>query len=88
VAGWMFVVAPLQYFLNLPCGAPARLGLASGQSISVEILEGGHWHTVGTKDQIADAVDRGATEISFASKPVTLTSVLSALVLFGASQFV
>jgi hypothetical protein len=88
MAGWMFVVAPLQYLLNLPCGAPARLGLASGQSISAEILEGGQWRTVGTKDQIAEAIDRGATEISFSSKPVTLTSALSALVLYGASQFV
>ncbi len=88
MAGWMFVVAPLQYFLNLPCGAPARLGLASGQTISVEILEGGHWHTVGSKDELAEALERGATEISCASKPVTLTSALSALVLFGASQLV
>jgi hypothetical protein len=35
MAGWLFVVAPLQYFLNLPCGAPARMALTSERTIWV-----------------------------------------------------
>lgn len=88
MAGWLFVIAPVQYFLNLPCGAPARMALTSERTIWVVNSPGRYWYTIGSKDEVDDAKERGATEISFATKPVTLTSGVSALVLWGVSQFV
>jgi uncharacterized membrane protein YqjE len=97
---WALIIAPLQYWVNLVCGAPARTALASSRTIwRVKRSERHTEYVIAPKDlselSADDARDleenrerKLATEISFATKPVTLTAGIAAAALFGVSQFV
>jgi hypothetical protein len=98
---WALVVAPLQFFLNLVAGAPARTALASSTTVWRVQVDATHIEYVhGPKDldevtdrdeaqQLADGLAAGkVTETTFAAKPVALTSAIAAALLFGASQLV
>jgi len=77
---WIAVVAPLQYFITLATGAPARGALASrrmwvkrtGKVVSLSIGP-------------AEKLPEGAEEVGLAGRPVTVTSTITAGVLFVVS---
>jgi hypothetical protein len=91
MAAWALVVAPLQYWVNLVCGAPARAALASQETAWIErkpkpegigsIIT----YRTGPKDELPA---EGATELSFATQPVTLTYAIAAAFLWGLGQIV
>ncbi len=93
---WAVLVAPLQYWLNLVCGAPAREALASSQTLWVVRGAKGTERLFASKNpdefqrqrrELKEAHDRGEmTEIGFAEKPVSFTAAIAAAVLFGISQ--
>jgi hypothetical protein len=97
---WAIVVAPLQYFLNLVCGAPARTAAASRTTIWRVNRGNGHTEYLRTPKELSEFPesdkadiererDRGrAVQMSFAMKPVTLTSAISAVALWGAAQVI
>jgi hypothetical protein len=91
---WAVVVAPLQYFVNLVCGAPARVALASGTTAWRVRRDALHTEYLKAPKGLADAGleqarERGdAVEVTWAAKPVTVTAAIAAALLFGASQLV
>jgi hypothetical protein len=98
---WALVVAPLQFFLNLVAGAPARTALASSSTVWRVQTDATHTEYVyGPKDlsevtdrdeaqRLADGLAAGTvTQTTFAAKPVALTNAIAAALLFGASQLV
>jgi hypothetical protein len=84
VVAWLTVVAPLQYFVNLVTGAPARYALASPRRTWIER---GKETTTITRGPF-EAVPEGAEQIGLARRPVSLTSTITAGLLFGVSQLV
>jgi hypothetical protein len=90
---WALVVAPLQYWVNLLCGAPARVALASSETLMREKHDG-QWteFVYAPKDQEKISEDahqlKEAMEVTFVSKPVTLTAAIGAAFLWGISRFV
>jgi hypothetical protein len=82
---WLWVVAPLQYLVNLVAGAPARLALASGSRVWYRVAP----HTIAVDEVKADAdPPKGAVEAGFSAKPVTFTAVVAAGLLALASLLV
>jgi hypothetical protein len=81
---WLIVIAPLQYFVTLVTGAPARRALASQTRTSIERR--------GDTTVIAIApigqMPEGAHEIGWSRRPVSVTSTMTAALLFTISQFV
>jgi hypothetical protein len=79
--GWLLVVAPIQYLPYAVLGAPARNALRNKQARS-------------TYDPETDTLQVAATDessghtIGYIEKPVTLTSALTAAVLWVGSAFV
>jgi hypothetical protein len=101
MTAWAVVVAPLQFFVNLVAGAPARTALASSTTVwRVEMGEGRVAYLYGPKDldelhdldqagKLKAGRERGSvTETTFAAKPVALTNAIAAALLFGASQLI
>lgn len=95
---WALVVAPLQYFVNLVCGAPARVALKSDttawrirrSALHTEYLKTpkltAPFADPAAKADLEAARARGdATEITWAARPVTVTAAIAAAVLFGVS---
>lgn len=91
---WVFVVAPLQYWVTLVCGAPARAALASEGTYWAAVYPFRTEYVLGDKDQ-QELLERRQetaaepselTEISFARRPVTFTAAISAAVIWGVSQ--
>ncbi len=88
---WALVVAPLQYWVNLLCGAPARTGLASQDRTYREDRDGLIRLVLEpeTKGELEDAHKSGTVSVlSFASKPVTFTAAIAAAVLWAVSQLI
>jgi hypothetical protein len=93
---WAVLVAPLQYWVNLVCGAPAREALASSRTLWVvrsanrtELLFAPKDPDEFERCELAKAHQQGEmTEVGFAAKPVSFTAAISAAVLFGVSQLV
>jgi hypothetical protein len=95
---WAIVIAPLQYWLTLVCGAPGRTAVASRRTIWRVNRGRGHTEYLNAPKDLAELLPseradledvrdrRLATQISFATKPVTLTSAISAVALWAASQ--
>lgn len=83
--GWLLVVAPLQFVVNLLAGVPARAALASSERA---------WVVVAGREVRIDAslksepLPQGAVESGFTIRPVTFTAVLAAALLFIVSAFV
>jgi hypothetical protein len=76
-ACWLAIVAPLQYFITLVTGAPARGALAS---LRMWVERRGNRITL-IKGP-AGKMPKGAEEIGFARRPVAVTSTITAGVLF------
>jgi hypothetical protein len=93
---WGLLYAPLQYWVTLVCGAPARDALASSETLWVIRSRGAEGFAFGPKDpddfqepHLKALHARGEmTEVGFARKPVAFTAAITALVLFGISRFV
>lgn len=82
---WLLIVAPLQYFVCLVTGAPAREACASPARAWYRItLHGIHLEEAWK----SDAVPEGATESGFSARPVTFTAAVSAAALFVASKLI
>lgn len=76
---WFIVIAPLQYFVYLVCGSPARHFERTGRRVFARI-DDGMLTTTAAED--LDAPPPGWWDASLGGKPVTLTSIISALLLF------
>jgi len=94
---WAVLVAPLQYWVSLVCGAPAREALASSGTLWVVRSANRTKFWFAPKDptefeeepELKEAYERGEmTEAGFAKKPVSFTAAVSAALLFGVSRFV
>jgi hypothetical protein len=93
---WAVLIAPLQYWVNLLCGAPAREALASSKTLY--LAESPHRNEFLLASKNPDEPeerelenirkDAKVTEIGFATKPVSFTSGIATAVLFGVSQLV
>jgi len=82
--GWVLVVAPVNYFLNLATGAPARQQLREPYYRAVARKSGnrviyGVWPT---RSQLQE----GWVDFSLARKPFALTQVVNTVVLFAANS--
>lgn len=73
---WVFVVAPLQYWVNLVTGAPARAAMASAETVWMTQDGTLSIYTAGKKANRPE----GSREVSFGANPVTTTALLSAVV--------
>jgi peptidoglycan/LPS O-acetylase OafA/YrhL len=80
---WLVVIAPLQYFVTLLAGAPARRARASGRRTWVERRSGTTVIGTGPIEQMPN----GSQEIGLARRPVSATSTLTAALLFAVSQY-
>jgi hypothetical protein len=93
---WAVVIAPLQYWVNLVCGAPAREALASSRTLWIvergtrnELLFAPKDPNESQRRELEEAGKEGKmTRVGFAEKPVTFTSAIATAVLFGISQVV
>ncbi|HCA81863.1 MAG TPA: hypothetical protein DEP53_19195 [Bacteroidetes bacterium] len=74
---WLVVVTPIQYFVFLICGAPARLFSQSTRR-AVARLEGG-WLEITEIDKSEKLTD-GWWDASIAGKPVPITNLFASLV--------
>ena len=80
---WLVVIAPLQYFVTLVTGAPARRAHASRKRTWVERRADMTVITTGPIEQMPE----GSQEIGLARRPVSATSTLTAALLFAISQY-
>jgi hypothetical protein len=83
-AGWILVIAPLQYVVNLVAGAPARRAAsspvrASFQSTPRKLI-------VDERPKRND-LPEGATESRFSTSSVAFTAVVASALLFLVSTF-
>jgi len=93
---WIVLIAPLQYWVNLVCGAPAREALASSQTLwlldspnRIEFIRAPKDPNEYQQRELEMAREQGKlTELVFAATPVTFTSAIATAVLFGVSQMV
>ena len=81
VIAWLILVAPLQYFVFLVCGAPSRIVMTS--SYYVHARMDGRWlkYTGGNTENPAPKKGDG-WDASMRDKPVTLANAFSAAALF------
>ena len=77
---WIAVVAPLLYFITLATGAPARGALASRR---MWVRRRGN--VIALSIGPAEKLPEGAEEVGLAGRPVTVTSSITAGVLFVVS---
>lgn len=85
VLAWLLFVAPLQYFVQAVCGAPARVALTSGMRTIAHWGYGGRLETkeIGRAEQVPP----GWWGSQLAEKPVKLTALFAALVMFALKLF-
>lgn len=82
---WLLVVAPLQYFVYLLTGAPARAACASDARA---------WYRVTPREiQVeetwkSNAIPEGASESGFSARPVSFTAAITTAALFAVSVLV
>jgi hypothetical protein len=81
--GWLVVIAPLQYFVTLVTGAPARRAVASRKRTWLERRADTTVIGTGPIKQMPD----GSQEIGLARRPVSVTSTLTAALLFVIEQY-
>ena len=82
--GWLLLIAPLQYFVFLVCGAPARIALTSNYRAYAMMRNGKLEYEEATA---AEPPPVFGWDASMVDKPVTLTNAFSAAVLFLIGQF-
>jgi hypothetical protein len=84
-AAWLWVVAPLQYVVNLVAGSPARLALTADSRVwfRVDPLK------IEVAERDADSSPpKGLVETGFSARPVAFTTLVAAGLLFLASFLV
>ena len=84
VLAWVVFVMPLQYFLNLVCGAASRMSLAA---TSIAVYDPAKYETTlgvarGTE------IPKGAIVLGYGERPVTFTATLGAGVLWVINRLV
>jgi hypothetical protein len=77
--GWLLVVAPLQFVVNLLAGAPARVALGSPERAWA--LFTGRDVRFGASLK-SEPLPQGAIESAFTTRPVTYTALIAAALLF------
>jgi hypothetical protein len=80
ICGWLLVIVPLQYFVYLICGAPARVFSKSDRRVSANINSG---HVDWKEMSPSDEVPAGWWDASLSGKPVAVTNLFVAMLLFG-----
>jgi hypothetical protein len=86
MAAYVVVVAPLQYWVNIVCGAPARIALSSPTK-GVRVDENANSRL--TRFPIEKPIDESTThELGFRARPVSATAAIAAAVLWIVSQLV
>jgi len=80
--GWALVIAPLQYFVNLLCGAPARVALASRTTMYRVQRSPSHTEYINARK---DSPEVDGTELTFAGRPVSFTAAIAAALLWALS---
>jgi hypothetical protein len=84
VLGWLLVVAPGFYLLNLFTGAPARREIR-GTGRKLVVQREGNLTTI-TEQLSSSPVPSGAIDVSFGAQPFVLTNALNAVVIFLANM--
>ncbi len=80
IMGWLLLIAPLQYFLFLVCGAPSRIALASNYRVYARLVG---WRVVyDDKLKPTDPEPTDAWNASMRHKPVTLANAFGGATLF------
>lgn len=79
VIAWLWLVAPLQYFATIICGAPARATQSSTYMLYARIEDGKLEYEEKQLDEIAPV---GYWDASMREKPLALVSALTAGLLF------
>jgi hypothetical protein len=84
IVAWIVAVVPLQYFVYLVAGAPARTLLASDWR-PIASMNGREFRTreIGADE----AVPEGWWEVGFRQRPLAITGVFSSLLFLLAKQF-
>jgi hypothetical protein len=82
--GWLLLIAPIQYFVFLVCGAPSRIATASSLQVFAKL--DGHKLSYGDQSD-RDQAPKEWWDASMRSKPVTLANAFSAAALLLAGQF-
>jgi hypothetical protein len=81
---WLVVVAPLQYFVYLMCGAPARIFARSTKRTIARVKDGKlDFAEAGKEDKIPD----GWWDASIAGKPVTSTNLFATMLFVALRPF-
>jgi hypothetical protein len=91
---WAVLIAPLQYWVNLLCGAPAREVVASSKTLwlvenppqTTFLRAPKNPNEFQRKELERERGGGNMTEIGFAVHPVTFTSGIASAALFGISQ--
>lgn len=88
ILAWLLLVVPLQYFVYLVTGAPARVACAAPQRAWVESEENvsGGQESIFAVALKSDLLPKGAIESGFTAKPVTFTAGITTAVLFAVSR--
>ena len=77
---WFIVIVPVQYFVYLISGAPARLMVRSDRRVVAQLELGKvRWMEINTSDD----VPKGWWDASLSDDPVVITNLIAALLLFG-----
>ncbi|MFV9616861.1 MAG: hypothetical protein ACNYZG_12955, partial [Gammaproteobacteria bacterium] len=79
VVAWLWLVAPLQYFMTIVCGAPARAAQSSTYMLYARIEDGKLEYEEKQPGEIAPV---GYWDASMREKPLALVSALTAVLLF------
>jgi hypothetical protein len=80
---WIWVVVPLQYWVNAVCGAPARQ--AAGSQLTTYWQPSRHKFWRVRKDESAP---EGGVELSLGTKPVSVTAAFAVLGLYALSRVI
>jgi hypothetical protein len=77
--GWLLLIAPLQYFVFLICGAPSRIAMTSAYRVQAR-MHG--WGLAFDERNVKDPKPEEGWDASMTDKPVTLANAFSAAALF------
>lgn len=80
LVAWVLLVVPVQYFVYLIAGAPAREALGSPARAWLRVTRE---QIVVTTDSKFREIPAGATESGYSAKPITLTAAFAAVLLFA-----
>lgn len=84
ILAWLIAVVPLQYFVYLVCGAPARLFAASTRR-TIARMSGGNLET--EEIEKGQNTPDGWWDASLASKPVTSTNLFATMLFLVLQTF-